>query len=484
MDVLPLDKSTYYPTMLFEDYSSLIWTERFNTSGEFQLTSSNIQKTIETFPLGSLVSLRDTTEVMMVETHSIEPNNSDGTPQITISGRSLDSFLENRILLPIVYGESWETLQEYTPQEMICLLLWNALVNDTGEDPTKPSGVGTLLFDYLAVVPNLVVSLDLNSLDEKPLKHKWSLSSGDVSTTLLDIQSAYSIGVRSIRPTQESMAYSRVSFLVSSNRNIRGKMSLEFIESDPTNLRFDVYKGINRTIHQNTVTPVIFHESTGHLINPKYLRSIKDYKNNAVVLNSKELNAFPPESITSPSTWNSNTKYYESDEVFFNGSFWTAIKEPDIGEEPGVEISGKVNPWAVFNPYYYLGVNSINALSALGETEIYRRKIVSMADSEISPYSPYKYGQDYFLGDVITFSGSYASETSMFINEIVRTDNEEGESISPGIIHYSDISESSSSLYFGNETSESGIDAIGFDRRIIFIDAGTVGSDDPEITPT
>ena len=107
-----------------------------------------------------------------------------------------------------------------------------------------------------------------------------------------------------------------------------------------------------------------------------------------------------------------------------------------------------------------------------------------MADSEISPHSPYKYGRDYFLGDIITFAGSYVSETSMFINEIVRTDNEEGETISPGIIHYTELSESSSSLYFSDESEELGAYATGFDRRIMYIDAGAFASDEPEIMPT
>jgi hypothetical protein len=480
MDFLLLDKTSFYPTILFEDYRSLIWTERFNTHGEFQLTSSNIQKTLDTFPLGSLVSLRDTTEVMMVETHSIEPN-SDGTPEITITGRSLSSFLENRVLLPVVYGESWETLQDYTPQEILCLLLWNALVNDTGQDPSKAYGE-TVWFDYQAVVPNVVISLQPDPWDETKVKHKWSLSSGEVSTIMLDIQSAYSVGVRVIRPMQIPSPYARVSFKIYSNRNVRGLPQFEAIENDITNLRFDVYKGVNRTVKQNNVTPVIFHESTGHLIQPKYLKSLRDYKNNALVFDSTQVRPYPPETVVSPKDWDSTKQYSEGDEVIYKGSFWTATTEPDIGEEPGVEIPDEINSWLVFNPLYYLGQN-VDKLTALGETEIYKRRMISMADSEISSYSPYKYGRDYFLGDIITFAGRYASETSMFINEIVRTENEEGESISPGIIQYTDDG-SAYSLYFSNENTELGSNATGFDRRIMLVDAGEIVPDDPEITPT
>ena len=62
-----------------------------------------------------------------------------------------------------------------------------------------------------------------------------------------------------------------------------------------------------------------------------------------------------------------------------------------------------------------------------------------MSDGEISPTSPYKYGVDYFLGDTITFSGSYEADTPMFVNEIVRTSDINGETMSPGIINYSDL---------------------------------------------
>ena len=161
MDLLILDKDTYLPKKLFERYTSLIWTERFNTCGEFQLTSPRIEETLATFPLGTLVSLRDTTEVMIVETFDIKPNSSDGYPEITIFGRSLDSFLENRVLLPIFYGQDWTTLRAYTPYHMVALLIWNTLVNTTGKDPTKAVEHQLTYFsdDTRLIIPKLVVSL-------------------------------------------------------------------------------------------------------------------------------------------------------------------------------------------------------------------------------------------------------------------------------------------------------------------------------------
>jgi len=392
MDLLTLDFETLQPKDIFETYTSLIWTERFGTYGEFQLVSPQIEKTISALPLGSLITLRDTHEVMVVETHSIEPNKSDGTPELEISGRSLDSFFESRVLIPRVYGETWNLLTFYTPQQMLALLIWNAICNNSEQDPTKPADAEPFpQIDPYLFHPQVVVSLG-SIKPQTPIT--WSLSAGTVGENLRTIQQAYQLGVRAIRPTITETSYTQISFDTSIESN-RGLPIIDYDATDKTKLRFEVYQGIDRTIDQSVVPSVIFSVSSGHVINPKYLKSIKNARNQGVVI----------------SEW---------------GTF---IFPTDLG------LNGFLRKSVLIDG----GSKEFKQLVDYSALELQKNQVLAMADGEISPTSPYKYGVDYFLGDTITFSGSYEADTPMFVNEIVRTSDINGETMSPGIINYSDL---------------------------------------------
>lgn len=82
-----------------EGYDSLIWTERFQPAGEFELVTGKVDATRALLPLGSYLSLTDSREIMVVETHSISADN-DGSRKLTVKGRTLWSLLENRITAP------------------------------------------------------------------------------------------------------------------------------------------------------------------------------------------------------------------------------------------------------------------------------------------------------------------------------------------------------------------------------------------------
>lgn len=94
MELLTLD-SEYQPSTLVENYASLIWTERYFSTGDFQLKTTDIQRMIKLLPLESSVTIRDSTVPMMVEIHKIEKKPT-GPAELTITGRSFESVLERR----------------------------------------------------------------------------------------------------------------------------------------------------------------------------------------------------------------------------------------------------------------------------------------------------------------------------------------------------------------------------------------------------
>lgn len=91
---------------LIENYDSLIWTERFNTVGDFQLIAGDVATFMTLLPEGKIVSLRESNVAMVVETHKIERKKN--TPeQITITGRSFESILDRRVaMLSVTAGST------------------------------------------------------------------------------------------------------------------------------------------------------------------------------------------------------------------------------------------------------------------------------------------------------------------------------------------------------------------------------------------
>jgi hypothetical protein len=102
MDVFKFISGAAEPTILTEgrmiqNAKSIMWTERYREPGEFEIVGQLSSGLREFLPIGTLISHADTLEVMFVENHEIdEDENSD--PIIKITGRSLEAYLENRIV--------------------------------------------------------------------------------------------------------------------------------------------------------------------------------------------------------------------------------------------------------------------------------------------------------------------------------------------------------------------------------------------------
>lgn len=97
------------PLKLVENWDSLIWTERFNTVGDFELTAGDVGTFMTLLPEGQIVSLRESNIAMVVETQKIERKKN--TPEkITVTGRSFESILDRRAVLPAVAANATDWL--------------------------------------------------------------------------------------------------------------------------------------------------------------------------------------------------------------------------------------------------------------------------------------------------------------------------------------------------------------------------------------
>jgi hypothetical protein len=78
-------------------YDSAAWVERYRQPGDFQIIAKLSSGLRELLPDGSLISHVKTLEIMMVENVQISEE-LDADPIVTITGRSLQAILEQRIV--------------------------------------------------------------------------------------------------------------------------------------------------------------------------------------------------------------------------------------------------------------------------------------------------------------------------------------------------------------------------------------------------
>lgn len=98
MDIFRLNDTgtTWAEGTIINGLTTKLWSERYRSPGEFKFTAPPTKSIMDSLPLGALVSHTETLDVMIVESHEIiESQEKD--PEISITGRSLDSFLEQRV---------------------------------------------------------------------------------------------------------------------------------------------------------------------------------------------------------------------------------------------------------------------------------------------------------------------------------------------------------------------------------------------------
>lgn len=188
MQVFKLN-SSYLPSDTIKQFNTLIWTERYGASGDFKLTAEEDIAIMTLLPLGTLISHNDTYEVMIVEDHEIK-RGSDKKLEVTVTGRSFDTFAENRPTLgtrdPLydsITGDAINEVRTGAAEDVAAALLESRL------GPTA-----TVVADR---IPNISIYTDIRDPDSS-LEHVIRRSTlYEAVRSLLNICGA---GIKTIRP--------------------------------------------------------------------------------------------------------------------------------------------------------------------------------------------------------------------------------------------------------------------------------------------
>lgn len=462
---------------VLDSYNSLIWTDRYNEYGDFEIYTRMSEGILDFIKQGYYIQIRDSEHVMIIEKLLINSDSEEGNT-LTVTGRSLESLLDRRI----IWGQKTLT---GNLQEGIKTLLDENIISPSNSSRKIPSFV----FE----------------------------ATDDPAITGLTIEAQY---------TGDNL-YDVIQ-MICSERNIGFRITLK-----NNKFTFKLYSGSDRSYEQTDNTYVVFSPNFDNLISSNYVESKSSWKNvtlvggegegtarrytavgNVTGLSRREIftdardissdsdedltslfvfTEFPAQvySLTSNSfvadnNFNSSTAdisayagrtisitvpmysnasgvapNYASVLLDADGNYVSTVKVWDM-YEGGTNVgmldtyeylvpsnakflySSMFSQTAINNNVYYGELTDfqcksiklsndeyIAQLRQRGSETLSENQEVISFEGEAETSAMFKYGEDFFIGDIVQVADEYGHESKARILEIVISENEEGRTAYP-----------------------------------------------------
>lgn len=345
------------------EYDRVMWVERYLEAGEFEIAAPLGSETRKVLPIGTFISHQDTYEIMVVENQEIT-DNDDGVSEVTITGRSLETLLQNRIVgtntvfpevnavtgrLTDVYG----VLSAGLPIQITDLIeqhIYTPNLEDTGDD--------------LADIRPLTALLGV----EPPVYRV--VAKQDLYSAVLELLKIENLGVQTIRPGTwaHTAAFAGVA----------------------TNAIIEIHAGIDRR------ATVLFSYDRGDVATGQYLISNKNLKTSALVLG----------------------KWYEK---MIHGPETGFDRRVMVVEATDVDENYDETTYAANRELI------LNNLETRGRQALAAQKLIEIEQIELHRGAQrYNYRKDYNIGDLVTVLGNYGASSSMRVTEHVEIEDETG----------------------------------------------------------
>lgn len=351
------EQGVFNQVRIIDDATSVIWVTRYNKAGEFEIYLPADNELIKLFSYdGVIITRDDTNRAMYVEKLKLTTSAEDGD-YLTISGRSVECILGRRVI----------------PQQTII------------QYPSFETGLYYLIYD------NVINPSDAErkiSFIRYASPHGWNdkidmqITGKNLLTAVEDICTTYDTGFK-----------------------------LYFTKDAQTHepfLRFDLYRGVDRSLSQNENTRVIFSPEFENLGNTEYSVDRTQLCNWCYVAGEGEGN---------------ERKIREISSIIEPGLYvferWVDAR--GISSNDG-EISAS---------------DYTKMLVAQGNEEIENSKKIQSFSGEILNVNAYKYGVDYNLGDKVSIVNEYGIRGDATITEISEIEDETGYRLIPTLSEWS-----------------------------------------------
>lgn len=318
MNFYLLDDELNY-IQVIEIYTSMIWTTRYYTAGDFELYAPATPELLNTLQRNYyIVRDDDLTQCMIIANFEVKTDVENGD-YITITGKSLKSILGRRII--------WtQTVLNGNVETMI-----RKLVTDNAINPTIAA----------RAISNLVLGDTIGLTGTIEAQY----TGDNLADTLTAIGQTYGIGWDVL------------------------------LDLENKQFKFVLLQGVNRTYAQNTVPRVIFSNEYENLLTTDYKYNSDNYKNVALVAGEGEGTARKTQTIGTATGLNRYELFVDARDVSSNNGEISASEYNNLLLERGAQnlaenvitesIEGEIEPNYTYqlNRDYFLGdiVEVINA---------------------------------------------------------------------------------------------------------------------------
>lgn len=225
----PIVLNTSFETVAVIDaYESLIWTDRYNTYGDFELYCPMNASLLEFLKQDNYFWLRDSEHTMIIEDISIDSDTEDGN-HLVVTGRSLESILERRIVwnYTVLSGNLQNAIEK--------------LLNDNAINPSDPDRKIEGLSFVASTDPKITgLTLEAQYFGE------------ELYTIIRDICAEHDIGFK-------------------------------IVLTDDNKFEFSLYAGVDHSYAQSENPYVIFSPNFDNIVNSNYYSSNATLKNVTLV---------------------------------------------------------------------------------------------------------------------------------------------------------------------------------------------------------
>lgn len=230
MDIRILDDN-FIGRHIVDIFESFIWTDRYDSCGDFEIYATATSDLIQKFASGSYIYSQKSQHLMIIESRELTTDVENGN-HLIIKGRSLESILDRRIV-------------------------WT---------PTKVTG--NLQLAIKKLIDENIISATIT--DRRIPNFIFDMSTDPIVTAL----------------TVEAQFLGETLYdIISTLCNMNGIGFRIFLDSS-NNLRFKLYSGVDRSFAQSVRPQVVFSPKFENLINSSSIDDYQGYKTNVLVRGS------------------------------------------------------------------------------------------------------------------------------------------------------------------------------------------------------
>lgn len=453
MELYRLDEN-YQPADLIENYSSLVWSERYDQSGDFVFDAYNISESINAIPLESTLAIRESTVPMRAEVHKIIKE-KNAPPKVQIIGRSFEvCALERRASLNMPLGNTAPPVWNITAgkESDAAYKMLRIVLGDTEQEqeglpifPELAPGV-----DPLDAIPDieLVMAADFLGLTTWSSTVNYSINEVVCYNDILykALQSNNTNQTPSTQPTYwQAYLYPSVysdttvydyGDVVSSSSILYTSLVSGNLGKTPGSFP-DLWKPISGTGQVYTIERGNLYDVFIKLVQAsrhgvKAVRPVEstDNKIRIEIYNGADLS----------NTLTFNARFDQIDSANYLLSFQGSTNVAYVlGKTQGLKVlkTTDVEPTGMKRRVLYVdqttddSVNNPDSLKSIGLVALYQNNATALFDGQVADQIAEGYNRDYFLGDILRLDGEYGISRYVRVTEFIRSYDDTGEKAYP-----------------------------------------------------